>query len=118
MIAGHIDALTAKLKPVSKKKTTAGYVQLGVAPFADALSTTWWDRDLGVAGRVLVKDPKTGAIVTKLVNLARPSALTSPLLEYLLMTSSRSHPDPCTTFRGRYNRQPEQGDRSSPHHRT
>jgi aminopeptidase I len=107
MIAGHIDALTAKLKPISKKKTTAGYIQLGVAPFADGLSSTWWDRDLGIAGRVLVKDPKTGAIVTKLVNLARPSALTSPLLECVLMTSSRSYPDPRTAFWGRYKRQPE-----------
>lgn len=118
MIAGHIDALTAKLKPISKKKTTAGYVQLGVAPFADGLSSTWWDRDLGVAGRVLVKDPKTGAIATKLVNLARPSTLISLPLEYVLIIYSRPHPDPRTAFRCRYKRQPEQRNGGSPHHRT
>jgi aminopeptidase I len=73
MVAGHIDALTAKLKPVSKKKTTAGYVQLGVAPFADALNSTWWDRDLGIGGKVLVKDPETGKIVSRLVKLGWPS---------------------------------------------
>jgi aminopeptidase I len=76
MIAGHIDALTAKLKPVSKKKTTAGYEQLGVAPFAGALNSTWWDRDLGIGGKVLVKDPETGKIVSKLVKLGWPSAFT------------------------------------------
>lgn len=29
MIAGHVDALTAKLKPIAKLDTKAGYVQLG-----------------------------------------------------------------------------------------
>lgn len=74
MIAGHIDALTARLKPVSSKKTSAGYVQLGVVPYAGALNTTWWDRDLGIGGRVLVKDSE-GNIVTKLVKLGWPSKL-------------------------------------------
>jgi aminopeptidase I len=73
MIAGHIDALTARLKPVSTKKTTAGYIQLGVAPYAGGLNATWWDRDLGIAGRVLVKDSKTGKITSKLVKLGWPS---------------------------------------------
>ncbi|KAF4625697.1 hypothetical protein G7Y89_g12465 [Cudoniella acicularis] len=74
MIAGHIDALTARLKPVSNKTTKAGYVQLGVAPYAGALNTTWWDRDLGIGGRVLVKDSKTGKITTRLVKLGWPIA--------------------------------------------
>lgn len=46
MAAGHIDALTAKLKPVSKEPNTAGYLQLGVAPYAGALGPTWCDRPL------------------------------------------------------------------------
>lgn len=40
IVAGHIDALTAKLKPVSKKPVKAGYLQLGVAPYAGALNET------------------------------------------------------------------------------
>ncbi|KAG9229767.1 putative vacuolar aminopeptidase 1 [Amylocarpus encephaloides] len=74
MIAGHVDALTARLKPVSTKKTTAGYVQLGVAPYGGGLNTTWWDRDLSIGGRVLVKDSKTGKITTRLVKLGWPIA--------------------------------------------
>ncbi|KUJ17828.1 putative vacuolar aspartyl aminopeptidase Lap4 [Mollisia scopiformis] len=74
MAAGHVDALTARLKPVSSKKTSAGYVQLGVAPYAGALNTTWWDRDLGIGGRVVVKDEETGKITTKLVKLGWPIA--------------------------------------------
>ncbi|SMR60103.1 unnamed protein product [Zymoseptoria tritici ST99CH_3D1] len=72
VVAGHIDALTAKLKPVSKVPNKAGYLQLGVAPYAGGMNSTWWDRDLGIAGRVHLK--KDGKIVTKLVNLDYPIA--------------------------------------------
>jgi len=75
IVAGHIDALTAKLKPIPTLQNKAGYVQLGIAPYAGGgVSPTWWDRDLGVGGRVLVKDPKTGKIETQLVKLDWPIA--------------------------------------------
>ena len=72
MIAGHIDALTAKLKPVSKKPTKAGYLQLGVAPYAGGLNETWWDRDLSIGGRVIVRDG-SGKTTAKLVKIGWPS---------------------------------------------
>lgn len=72
IVAGHIDALTAKLKPIPKLRTKAGFVQLGVAPYAGALNSTWWDRDLGIGGRVHVKEGNK--IVTKLVKLDWPIA--------------------------------------------
>jgi len=74
VIASHIDALTIRLKPIPKLSAKAGYCQLGVAPYAGALNGTWWDRDLGIGGRVLVKDEKTGKITTKLVKLDWPVA--------------------------------------------
>ncbi|MCJ1294611.1 hypothetical protein MMC34_006169 [Xylographa carneopallida] len=74
IIASHIDALTAKLKPISAKSTKAGYVQLGVAPYAGGLNQTWIDRDLGIGGRVLLRDDKSGKISTKLVKLDWPIA--------------------------------------------
>jgi aminopeptidase I len=75
IVAGHIDALTAKLKPIPTLQNKAGYVQLGIAPYAGGgVSPTWWDRDLGVGGRVLVKDPRTGKIETQLVKLDWPIA--------------------------------------------
>ncbi|KIV92234.1 hypothetical protein PV10_06692 [Exophiala mesophila] len=73
IVAGHIDALTAKLKPVPKLATKAGFVQLGVAPYAGGLNFTWWDRDLGIGGRVLVKG-KDGKITEQLVKLNWPIA--------------------------------------------
>ncbi|MCJ1398859.1 hypothetical protein MMC11_002060 [Xylographa trunciseda] len=74
IIASHIDALSARLKPISAKSTKAGYVQLGIAPYAGGLNQTWIDRDLGIGGRVLVKDEKSGKISTKLVKLDWPIA--------------------------------------------
>ncbi|KAI9775948.1 MAG: hypothetical protein M1835_005648, partial [Candelina submexicana] len=72
IVAGHIDALTARLKPITKLPNQAGYVQLGVAPYAGGFNSTWWDRDLGIGGRVLVKDKSSGKIRTKLVKLDWP----------------------------------------------
>ncbi|KAG7288908.1 hypothetical protein NEMBOFW57_005268 [Staphylotrichum longicolle] len=74
MIAGHIDALTARLKPTSTKPNSHGYVQLGVAQYAGALNETWWDRDLSIGGRVIVRDPETGKTTVKLVKLDWPIA--------------------------------------------
>ncbi|KAK9462186.1 peptidase M18 [Lipomyces oligophaga] len=74
MVACHIDALCAKVKPISKKPAVEGYTQIGAAPYAGAMSMTWWDRDLGIAGRVVVKDPATGIIKTKLFKLGHPIA--------------------------------------------
>lgn len=74
IVAGHVDALTARLKPIPTLPTMAGYIQLGVAPYGGALSDSWWDRDLGVGGRVLVKDSKTGKVEKKLVKLDWPIA--------------------------------------------
>ena len=74
IIAAHIDALTARVKPVSTKPTKEGFQQLGVAQYAGALNQTWIDRDLGIGGRVLVQNKKTGKVETKLVKLDWPIA--------------------------------------------
>ncbi|KAJ6783132.1 hypothetical protein PWT90_01430 [Aphanocladium album] len=84
MVAGHIDANTAKLKPVSSKPVNeAGCIQLGVAPYASGLNPTWWDRDLGIAGRVVVRDPDTGKTATRLVRLDWPVAKVATVAAHL-----------------------------------
>lgn len=65
-IGSHIDSLTVTLKPNSTKLKVDGYELLGVANYAGTLQDTWWDRDLGLGGRILVK--KDGKLVTKLVD--------------------------------------------------
>lgn len=91
MIAAHIDALTTRLKPIPKLTTKAGFVQLGVAPYAGGLNTTWFDRDLGIGGRVLVRNGKTGKIETKLVKLGWPIARIPTLAPHFGAASSLSN---------------------------
>ncbi|CAI5756165.1 unnamed protein product [Candida verbasci] len=66
-IGSHIDSLTTILKPNSTKEKVDGYELLGVAPYAGTLGSLWWDRDLGIGGRLLIKDDK-GKIEQKLVD--------------------------------------------------
>ncbi|SSD58491.1 probable Vacuolar aminopeptidase 1 [Saccharomycodes ludwigii] len=68
-IGSHIDALTAKLKPSSIKPLVGGFELLGVAPYGGTLNDLWFDRDLGIGGRVLYEDnEKSGQIKSALIN--------------------------------------------------
>ena len=93
IIASHIDALTTRLKPISTLSTKAGYIQLGIAPYAGALNSTWWDRDLGIGGRVLVKNTKTGKIETRLVKLGWPIARIPTLAPHFGAAADMSNPN-------------------------
>ncbi|ODV88471.1 hypothetical protein CANCADRAFT_29549 [Tortispora caseinolytica NRRL Y-17796] len=73
MVGCHVDAITVRLKPLSKKNSDGGYTMLAVAPYAGGLNPTWWDRDLGLGGRVLVKSAD-GSIATKLIHFDHPVA--------------------------------------------
>lgn len=91
MIASHVDALAARLKPIPTLPSKAGYTQLGVAPYAGGLNTTWFDRDLGIGGRILVKDNKSGKIETKLVKLGWPIARIPTLAPHFGAAASLSN---------------------------
>ncbi|KAL8868244.1 MAG: hypothetical protein Q9174_005113 [Haloplaca sp. 1 TL-2023] len=96
VIAAHIDALTTKVKPIPTKATKAGYVQLGIAPYAGALNKTWWDRDLGIGGKILVRDGKTGKIEPRLVKLDWPIARIPTLAPHFGAPASNPNPNPET----------------------
>lgn len=73
VVGTHIDALCAKVKPISKKTPVDGYTLLGAAPYSGAFSDTWWDRDLGIAGRIICKDGNN-KVTSKLVHVPYPIA--------------------------------------------
>ena len=72
VIGAHTDSPNLKIKPYSKKKLTQGYVQLAVECYGGGLWHTWFDRDLGLSGRVLVRNEDNGTIEQKLMKVDRP----------------------------------------------
>lgn len=68
--AAHTDSPVLKLKPVSKVAKN-GYLQVGVECYGGGLWHTWFDRDLSVAGRVIVSTAD-GGFESRLVHIARP----------------------------------------------
>ena len=91
VIGGHTDSPNLKVKPRSKRGTTgvkAGSRQIGVECYGGGLWHTWFDRDLGISGRVLVRcnDDSTSSIQQRLVKLDR-AILRVPNLAIHLQTA-------------------------------
>ncbi|CEL07351.1 peptidase M18 [Aspergillus pseudodeflectus] len=70
MIGAHTDSPVLRIKPVSNKRGE-GYIQVGVETYGGGIWHTWFDRDLGVAGRAMVR-AEDGSIVQKLIKIDRP----------------------------------------------
>ncbi|MDP2315007.1 MAG: M18 family aminopeptidase [Pseudomonadota bacterium] len=69
LAAAHTDSPNLRIKPRPHLRDH-GYVRLGVEPYGGVIHATWMDRDLGIAGRVIVRDG-AGQRAT-LVDLRRP----------------------------------------------
>ncbi|OAY77622.1 probable aspartyl aminopeptidase isoform X1 [Ananas comosus] len=70
VIAAHTDSPCLKLKPRSAS-TKSGYLMVNVQTYGGGLWHTWFDRDLSLAGRVILK-AGDGSFMHKLVKVRRP----------------------------------------------
>jgi aspartyl aminopeptidase len=60
----------AQVRPISKREKT-GYLQVGVETYGGGIWHSWLDRDLSLAGRVVVTQ-QDGTFHSKLIKVDRP----------------------------------------------
>lgn len=76
IVGAHTDSPCLKVKPTTKKPTSAGgSLQVGVQTYGGGLWHTWFDRDLGASGRVVVRETSADGTVsfkTELVRIDEP----------------------------------------------
>ncbi|MFA9565311.1 MAG: M18 family aminopeptidase, partial [Acidimicrobiales bacterium] len=66
VVGAHTDSPNLRIKP-RPDTAGAGFRQLGVEPYGGLLANTWLDRDLVLAGRVVVE--RDGILAEELVRL-------------------------------------------------
>ena len=69
-VGAHTDSPCPKLKP-NTKSTAERFLQVRTQNYGGGLWYTWFDRDLGVAGRVVVKK-RDGTVTHELLKINRP----------------------------------------------
>jgi aspartyl aminopeptidase len=70
-IAAHTDSPCLKLKPKTASVKASSYMMVNVQTYGGGLWHTWFDRDLSVAGRVILRR-SDNSFVHKLVKVNRP----------------------------------------------
>ncbi|MCY4148139.1 MAG: M18 family aminopeptidase [Gammaproteobacteria bacterium] len=81
MVGAHTDSPCLKVKPRATQCRN-GYVMLAVEVYGGALLNPWFDRDLGLAGRINIKT-STGTITSRLLRTDRPVAFIPSLAIHL-----------------------------------
>lgn len=79
--ASHSDSPTFKIKANPQRTAAGQYVQLNTERYGGMLLSTWLDRPLGVAGRLLVEE--NGRIVSRLVYPQRNLAIIPSVAPHL-----------------------------------
>ena len=73
IVASHSDSPTFKLKTHSENAVCDHYVRLNTERYGGMIMSTWFDRPLSIAGRVLVREGS--GVTTRLVDLARDAVV-------------------------------------------
>lgn len=72
IVGAHTDSPTFRIKPNSEMISENNYVKLNTEVYGGLIRSTWMDRPLSVAGRVVVKGENPLYPVSKLVNIKKP----------------------------------------------
>lgn len=72
MICAHCDSPTFRIKPHAEIDCEGGIVKLNTEVYGGPIMTTWFDRPLTLAGRVIVKSKDVMTPTTLLLHVKRP----------------------------------------------
>ena len=72
IICAHCDSPTFRIKPNAEMKGEGGIVRLNTEVYGGPIMSTWFDRPLTIAGRVIVRSRDIMHPVTKLLHIREP----------------------------------------------
>lgn len=72
MICAHCDSPTFRIKPNAEMTGEGGIVRLNTEVYGGPIMSTWFDRPLTLAGRVIVRSKDVMQPTTKLLHVYRP----------------------------------------------
>lgn len=72
MICAHCDSPTFRIKPNAEMLTEGGIVKLNTEVYGGPITSTWFDRPLTLAGRVIVRGEDVMQPETLLLHIKRP----------------------------------------------
>ena len=72
IICAHCDSPTFRIKPNAEMTCEGGIVKLNTEVYGGPIMSTWFDRPLTLAGRVIVRGEDALSPVTRLIHVRRP----------------------------------------------
>lgn len=72
LIGSHTDSPTFRIKPNPQIKSEGSYIKLNTEVYGGPILSTWYDRPLSLAGRVVLKGDNPLKPVEKLIDINKP----------------------------------------------
>ena len=72
LICAHCDSPTFRIKPKAEMKCEGGLVKLNTEVYGGPIMSTWMDRPLSLAGRIILRGKDALHPVTRLLHIKRP----------------------------------------------
>ncbi len=91
LIGSHTDSPSFAIKSNSEVKVENSYLKLNVEPYGGMILSTWFDRPLSIAGRVVLKGEDVFTPKTTTIDFKRPLAIIPNLAIHLNRTVNEGH---------------------------